>query len=62
VKRTRKSPTLFAALALERFDPADAGLGQPVNGGENLHGDLLRDGANVGFGLCGEDDPFHPSA
>jgi hypothetical protein len=30
--------------------PARTGLGEPVNGVENLHCDLLRDGANVGFG------------
>jgi hypothetical protein len=43
--------TLFAAQALERFYPAHAGLGEPANGDEDLHGGLLRDGANVGFGV-----------
>jgi hypothetical protein len=26
---------------------------------QNLHVDLLGDGANVGFGLFGQDDPLH---
>lgn len=51
--------TLFAALPLKCFDAPRAGLGEPVNGDENLHGGLLRNGANVSFGLFGEDDPFH---
>ena len=54
--------TLFTALALERFHPACAGLGESVNGDENLHRGLLRDSANVGFGLLGEDDPLHAAS
>ncbi len=45
--------TLFAILTLQRSHPAGTGLGEPLNGGENLHGGLPRDSANIGFGLFG---------
>lgn len=53
------SQALFAALAFERLDPSRAGFGETVNGREDIHGDWLRDGANVGSGLLGKDDPLH---
>ena len=47
---------LFAVLALEFLDAASPGLSQPVNGREDVHGDVLRDGADVGLGFFGEND------
>jgi hypothetical protein len=37
-------------LALQCFNPTGAGLGEPVNGDENPHRGLLRNGTNVCFG------------
>ncbi len=48
----------LASLALELFDVAQAVLGQPVERQENVPGDVLRDGADVGFGFFGNDDPL----
>ena len=51
--------TLLASLIFKCFDMTYAGLSQSVNGRENVHGGLLRDGANVGFCLLGEEDSLH---
>src|SRR5437016_10335018 len=39
--------TLLAALVLQGLDAARAGFRQPMNGGEDVHGDVLRDGSNI---------------
>src|SRR5579864_7005151 len=49
----------LTALAFERLHVAHTCHGEPVNGGENLHRALLRDGANLGFGLFRKDHPLH---
>jgi hypothetical protein len=50
--------TFLAALVLERFHAAGSHLSQTVEGGENIHRDMLRNRADVGFGLIGETDPL----
>lgn len=47
---------LFVFLALERFHIARARFRQPVDGREDVHGDVLGDGANIGLSVLGEDD------
>lgn len=49
---------LLAILILQGLDAARAGFGQAVDGREDVHGDVLGDGADVGLGLLGEDDPL----
>ena len=44
---------LFAVLALEFFNVAGSVLGQPVDRRENVQGDVLGNGADVGFGKRG---------
>ena len=39
---------------LEFLHIAVAVFGQTVNGRQDVHGDVLRDGADIGFGFVGE--------
>jgi len=50
---------IVTAHSLERLDAARAGFGQAVNRREDTHGDVLGNGADVGFGFVGKDDPLH---
>jgi hypothetical protein len=44
---------LLARLSLEFFPIARAVFGQAVDRLKNIHGDVLRDGAEAGFGFLG---------
>ena len=44
--------------ALEFLHIAAAVFCQTVNSRQDVHGDVLRDGADVGFGVVGETNPF----
>ena len=47
---------LLAVTAFEGFDVARSGFGQALNGRENVHGDVLGDGADIGLSLVAKDD------
>jgi hypothetical protein len=43
---------------LQPLDAAGAGFGQTMYRRENVHGDVLRDGPDVGLGFVRNDDPL----
>ncbi len=47
---------LLSLSTVEFFDAAAPDSASPVNRREDVHGGVLRDGANVGFGFLGKDD------
>jgi hypothetical protein len=49
---------LLSCLALEFFHAARTVFGQAVDRQKDVHGDVLRDGADVGLGFFGNDDPL----
>ncbi len=53
---------LGRVAALEFLHIAPAVFGQAVNGRQDVHGDVLRDGADVGFGVVGETNPLQAGA
>lgn len=44
--------------SLQLFEVTSACFGEPVNGKEDVHGNGLRDGADIGFGFVREANPL----
>jgi hypothetical protein len=49
---------LRRAAAMEFLQIARTMFGQAMNRRQDVHGDVLRDGADVGFGVVGETNPL----
>lgn len=53
--------TLLADIALEHLHIARVGLSQTVDGGQDVHSDVLWNGANVSLGFVRDDDALQPA-